>query len=134
MQHNNSNLAQTRTLSLFLCFFLRCTLRNSFFLWSFQSLHFSFDGSLPQSGRYNSSGLFGFSRCIPESVRWQLTHGRVKNAEDSLTRVAKFNRKGMPSEHLGFPEEKKPTKEATFLDLFRSKSMTKKTLISWFSW
>jgi len=72
---------------------------------------------------------------IPESVRWLMTHGKTTQAEKILRRVAKTNKKEMPDEGLGLPEDQKSTQqEAGFMDLFGSRSMTKKTVISWISW
>ena len=75
------------------------------------------------------------SRLIPESVRWLVTHGEMSQAETLLERVAKTNKKEMPEEGLGLPDDQKSTqREAGFMDLFRTRSMTKKTIISWISW
>jgi len=79
--------------------------------------------------------LFFLPRLVPESVRWLTTHKRTGEAEKLLKRVAKTNRKTMPEESLGLPEDQKVTeREAGFMDLFGSRSMTKKTVISWISW
>ena len=41
----------------------------------------------------------------------------------------------MPEENLGLPDDQRTTeKEAGFMDLFGSRSMMKKTIISWISW
>ena len=79
--------------------------------------------------------LFFLPRLVPESVRWLTTHKRTDEAEKLLKRVAKTNKKTMPEETLGLPEDQKVTeREAGFLDLFGSRSMAKKTVISWISW
>ncbi|PFX33205.1 organic cation transporter protein-like isoform X1 [Stylophora pistillata] len=79
--------------------------------------------------------LFIFWIVVPESVRWLTTHQRVGEAENILKRVANTNKKPMPEENLGLPDDQKTTeKEAGFMDLFGSRSMTKKTIISWISW
>lgn len=79
--------------------------------------------------------LFIFWILVPESVRWLTTHKRTGEAEKLLKRVAKTNKKTMPEESLGLPEDQKVTeREAGFMDLFGSRSMTKKTVISWISW
>lgn len=78
---------------------------------------------------------FSFTRIVPESVRWLMTHRRAGEAEKILKRVAKTNKKPMPEEGLGLPDDQKTTeREAGFMDLFGSRSMTKKTVISWISW
>lgn len=75
------------------------------------------------------------NRIVPESVRWLMTHGKTAQAEKLLKQVAKTNKKEMPEEGLGLPEDQKSTqREAGLMDLFGSRSMTKKTLISWISW
>ena len=84
-----------------------------------------------------TTNLFYFflPRLVPESVRWLTTHKKTEEAEKLLERVAKTNKKTMPEESLGLPEDQKVTgREAGFLDLFGSRSMTKKTVISWISW
>ena len=78
---------------------------------------------------------FFLSRLVPESVRWLTTHKRTGEAEKLLERVAKTNKKAMPEESLSLPQDQKVTeREAGFMDLFGSRSMTKKTVISWISW
>lgn len=64
-----------------------------------------------------------------------MTHKKIGEAEKILKRVAKTNKKAMPEEGLGLPEDQKTSaREAGFMDLFGSRSMTKKTIISWISW
>lgn len=65
-----------------------------------------------------------------------LTHDKPKEAQDILDKVGKFNKKEPPEdEELGLPEGLKGAgKKANFFDLFATRSMTKKTIISWFSW
>jgi len=70
---------------------------------------------------------------IPESPRWLLVHNKPKEAWEELQKVANFNRKEMPDGEL---DQKDATAQRTgdFRDLFSSLTMTKRTLISWFSW
>lgn len=78
---------------------------------------------------------FVTNRLVPESIRWLMTHGRIAQAEKLLKRVAKVNKKEMPDEGLALPEDQKSTqREAGFRDLFGSRAMAKKTVISWISW
>ena len=78
---------------------------------------------------------FSLTRIVPESVRWLMTHKKIREAENILKRVAKTNKQAMPEEGLGLPEDQKTAeREAGFMDLFGSRSMTKKTIISWISW
>ncbi|EDO42217.1 predicted protein, partial [Nematostella vectensis] len=80
--------------------------------------------------------LFLFWWLIPESVRWLLTHERSKEAEMILRKVGKFNKhEASPDTHLGLPPgQDHQGRQANFFDLFRTRSMTKKTVISWISW
>ena len=75
------------------------------------------------------------NRVVPESVRWLLTHGKKDDAEKLLRQVAKVNKKKIPDEGLGLPEDQKSDhREAGFMDLFGTRAMTKKTVISLISW
>jgi len=60
-------------------------------------------------------------------------NNKPKESWLELQKVAKFNRKQMPDGEL---EQKDATAQRTgdFRDLFSSFNMTKRTLISWFSW
>ncbi|XP_020605192.1 organic cation transporter protein-like [Orbicella faveolata] len=72
-------------------------------------------------------GLF-FS---PESVRWYLVNGRTERAEKVLQKVAKFNKKPIPQESLQNYEKQRL---GDLRDLFKSRSMTHRTLVSWYCW
>ena len=67
----------------------------------------------------------------PESVRWLLKKGREAEARETLSKVAKINRKQMPEESLALPKQEKL---GEFRDLFASMKMVHKTLGSWFIW
>ena len=75
------------------------------------------------------------NRVVPESVRWLLTHGKKDEAEKLLRQVAKVNKKKIPDEGLVLQADQKSVqREAGFMDLFGTRAMTKKTVISWISW
>lgn len=79
--------------------------------------------------------LMVFWIVVPESVRWLLTHGKKDEAEKLLKQVAKVNKKKIPDEGLVLPADQKSVqREAGFMDLFGTRAMTKKTVISWISW
>ena len=67
----------------------------------------------------------------PESVRWYLVKGRTEKAEEVLQKVAKFNKKPIPEEPLKNYEKQRL---GDVRDLFKSRSMTHKTLVSWYCW
>lgn len=71
---------------------------------------------------------------IPESPRWLLAHNKPKKAMEELTKVAKFNRKVMPAGELEEKDTNSAQRQGDFRDLFSSKEMTKRTLISGFAW
>lgn len=80
---------------------------------------------------YNTSQLsrqFSFS---PESVRWLLVKGKVQQAEAALRKVAKCNQKPIPEEPLKGCERQRL---GDLRDLFKSRSITHKTLVSWYCW
>lgn len=53
---------------------------------------------------------------------------------EELTKVAEFNRKVMPTGELEEKDTNSTRRQGDFRDLFSSKEMTKRTLISWFAW
>lgn len=53
---------------------------------------------------------------------------------EELTKVAKFNRKVMPAGELEEKDTNSAQRKGDFRDLFSSKEMTKRTLISGFAW
>ena len=71
-------------------------------------------------------------RFIPESPRWLLVKNKKEEARKKLQKVAAFNRKEMPDEEL--EDAKEAQRTGDFRDLFSSFTMTKRTLISCFSW
>ena len=77
--------------------------------------------------------MFHF-RFIPESPRWLLVKNKKEEARKKLQKVAAFNRKEMPDEELELKDAKEGQRTGDFRDLFSSFNMTKRTLISCFSW
>lgn len=67
----------------------------------------------------------------PESVRWLLVKGKVEQAEAALRKVAKRNKKQIPEESLKACERQRL---GDLRDLFKSRSLTHKTLVSWYCW
>lgn len=73
-------------------------------------------------------------RFIPESARWLLVKNKSEQAWKELEKVAAFNRKEMPDEELEQKDVNEVQRTGDFRDLFNSFNMTKRTLISCFSW
>lgn len=67
-----------------------------------------------------------------ESPRWLLLKGKAKRAEVILKRVSEVNGKEMPKDDLMEPEDQ--TRIGDVRDLFSSKLMARKTLLSWYIW
>ena len=84
--------------------------------WAYVSLHDSF---------------------LPESARWLLVSGRVKDAETVLKNIARVNKKEISLEAFALltnsPQEP-AQKVADFRDLFRTKVMVHRTTVCWFTW
>ena len=72
-----------------------------------------------------------FNSITHESVRWLLKKGRVSEAKEILSKVARINGTEMPKEELELPKEERL---GDFRDLFSSLKMVHKTLGSWFLW
>lgn len=59
--------------------------------------------------------------------------GKLKEAEVVLDRIAEVNRKEMPEEKLQYEPEKQ-VRMGDLRDLFSSKQMAHKSLLSWYLW
>ena len=70
-------------------------------------------------------------RFIPESSRYLLVKGRVKETEKILRKIAEVNKKEYPDVELVHFKEQTT---GNIRDLFHSRQMTHKTLVSWFCW
>lgn len=67
-----------------------------------------------------------------ESPRWLVLKGKLMQAEVVLKRIAEVNRKEMPKEDLAEPDNQ--IRMGDLRDLFSSKKMAHKTLLSWYIW
>ena len=74
--------------------------------------------------------IFSYS-FIPESVRWLLKKGRQSEARTILAKVARLNKKEMPEVELKVPKEETL---GDLRDLFSSRKMAHRTLVSWLIW
>lgn len=68
-----------------------------------------------------------------ESPRWLILKGKLKEAEVILNRIAEVNGKEMPEEKLKYEPEKQ-VRMGDLRDLFSSKQMAHKSLLSWYLW
>ncbi|XP_006200824.2 solute carrier family 22 member 13 [Vicugna pacos] len=78
--------------------------------------------------------LFFYFWALPESARWLLTQGKVREAKQLIQKVASVNSRKLSPELLSqlVPEETGPTGNA--LDLFRHPQLRKVTLILFSIW
>ena len=71
----------------------------------------------------------------PESLRWLLVKGKMEEAEKLYGRIARMNGKTLPVEGLEIDTATDTqTRLGDFRDLFKTRRLTKTTLISWFCW
>ena len=76
-----------------------------------------------------------FLRYVPESTRYLLLKGNIKETESILRNIAATNKKEYPEEPLYNPSaEGKVQQLGDVRDLFRTKKMCYRTLISWYAW
>ena len=74
-------------------------------------------------------------RFTPESSRYLLLKGRVTETEQILRQIATTNKKEYPEEPLlDLNAEGKVQALGDFRDLFRTKTMLHRTLVSWYAW
>ncbi|RMX49476.1 hypothetical protein pdam_00017630 [Pocillopora damicornis] len=66
----------------------------------------------------------------PESVRWLMVKGRTEDAKAIFRRMARVNKTSMPVGELQSPDD--DDRLGDVCDLFSSRQMVKKTLLSWF--
>ncbi|XP_022250799.1 solute carrier family 22 member 21-like isoform X1 [Limulus polyphemus] len=80
---------------------------------------------------------------LPESPRWLLSHGKVKLAEKEIRNAARVNGKIVSNWQVIMAqlmtkekqeEEMKRNRQATFLDLFKTPNMRKKSLNNFLFW
>ncbi|XP_033115307.1 organic cation transporter protein-like [Anneissia japonica] len=83
--------------------------------------------------------FFAYYPFIPESVRWLLSQGKVKEAERIIKKAAKVNKVTLPEnifdeKYLKQENVEDAPKRGTVIDLFRTPNMCKKTLNLLFNW
>ncbi|KAL9979756.1 hypothetical protein ACROYT_G017465 [Oculina patagonica] len=71
----------------------------------------------------------------PESLRWLLVKGKMKEAENLYRKIARVNGKELPEETLEIDTHTDAkTRLGDIRDLFKTRSLIRTTLISWFCW
>ena len=85
--------------------------------------------------RNNNRSLISLGRAsiTRESPRWLVLKGKLKEAEEVLNRIAEVNGKEMPEDKLQHEPEKQ-VRMGDLRDLFSSKKMAHKSLLSWYLW
>ena len=73
-------------------------------------------------------------RFIPESVRWLNLNGKGDEAMKILRRIAKFNKREIPSEIALKSPEKEVNSSVSLLDLFRPLRIAKQTMVQFYAW
>ncbi|XP_046579732.1 solute carrier family 22 member 4-like [Haliotis rubra] len=77
---------------------------------------------------------------VPESLRWLVAKGHLKEARRIINRIAKFNKKPVPDmsilELIAEEEraERNTAKSYSYIDLVRTRTLRPKTLITSFLW
>ena len=74
---------------------------------------------------------FNFS-LTPESVRWFMVKGKIEEAKQVFRRMAKVNKRTMPDEDLKLPDDDQRLGDVR--ELFATRSMVQKTVLSWYCW
>ena len=79
--------------------------------------------------------LFLSWQLSPKSLRWLLVKGKMKEAEQLYRKIARVNGKELPEEGLEIDTRTDDkTRLGDIRDLFKTRSLTRTTLISWFCW
>jgi hypothetical protein len=80
-----------------------------------------------------------YIRITPESLRWLLVKGKIDEAKKTLQTAARVNKKVISDNDMilfGDWNDEDETKErlGDIRDLFASRAMAHRTLLSWFCW
>ncbi|KAK3748299.1 hypothetical protein QZH41_007334 [Actinostola sp. cb2023] len=81
--------------------------------------------------------FFLFWWWTPESLRWLLTKGKLDEAKKTLRNVARVNRRQFTDKDMDSLVTEEPEKKERLgdvRDLFVSRAMTHRTLVSWYGW
>ena len=109
---------------------------SNFFLHS-NTQNFFIGTTRAKSLNYNKlrEFIYSVSRFIPESTRYLLLKGKVAETEEILREIATTNKKEYPNEPLFNPSADGQVQQmGDVRDLFRTKKMLHRTLVSWYAW
>ena len=68
----------------------------------------------------------------PESVRWLMIKGKTEEAKEIFRKIAKVNKMPMSDMDLKPPEDDQRLGDVR--ELFATRKMVQKTLLSWYCW
>ena len=90
---------------------------------------------LPQNGVSSNTTTCNFlcDRITPESLRWLIVKGKTKEATNLCSRIARVNGKNISMEEIKL-EEIREERMGDIRDLFVSRKMAIKTVITWYCW
>ncbi|XP_053395964.1 organic cation transporter protein-like [Mercenaria mercenaria] len=107
--------------------------------WPIEGCVFALCAWLIQDWRYIQllTGIMGIPCLfawfiIPESFRWYIGHDKTDKALEVINKVAKYNHRH--EVELGHLMEKSEVKKYTVIDLFKSKTLIRNTILSIFNW
>ncbi|XP_053119448.1 solute carrier family 22 member 13-like [Hemicordylus capensis] len=78
--------------------------------------------------------LFFYIWVLPNSARWLLTKGKIKEAQKVLQKAASINKRTVPEELLNQLAPEKKVKSGNILDIFKMPHLRKMTLIMAWVW
>ncbi|XP_022109164.1 organic cation transporter protein-like [Acanthaster planci] len=78
--------------------------------------------------------FFLLIRVVPESARWLITQGKVKEAEAIIRKIAKVNKAKLPEQLFSADDHIQEQGRTSFVDLFRKPILRKRTLNIMFNW
>ncbi|XP_053395337.1 solute carrier family 22 member 4-like [Mercenaria mercenaria] len=110
--------------------------------WPIEGCVFALCAWLIQDWRYMQllTGIMGIPCLfawfiIPESFRWYIGHDKSDKALEVINKVAKYNdRHEVELGHLMEKPEVKKDRKYTVIDLFKSKTLIRNTILSIFNW
>ncbi|XP_038078934.1 organic cation transporter protein-like [Patiria miniata] len=78
--------------------------------------------------------FFLLIRVVPESARWLITQGKLKEAEAIIRKIAKVNKAKLPDQLFNVNDHIQEQGRTSFIDLFRMPNLRKRTFNIMFNW